>query len=596
MGRRLFFQIYPAFLLLIALTILPTAWFATRIFREFYISSIRMEVMQRATMLKPLILERISAPDFIRFCNATATDSGARLTVIAPDGKVLYDSDGDSSTMPSHEERPELKQAMAERKPVSTLRYSSTLMKEMIYVAEPLVNPEGKILGAFRLSLPLAVVDTNIGALKIKLFFFAVFLALLSMGFGLLISRRLSRPLEEVRRSVVQMAEGNLNKRISAAGSVEEINALADAVNSLAVQLKLRISDITSRKNELSTILSSMSEGVIAVDPDLRMIIVNRAALEILKLKTDAVEGHTVYEVLRNPRMQAFVERLLASRAPAEDELEWDAGEKRILVLRGSIMMDTDSDQPSGAVVVIRDITRMRKLEDMRRDFVANVSHEIKTPVTAIKTAVETLAAQEDSFPPPLRRFLEIIGRHADRLSDLVDDVLSLSALESGESSMGMLFSFRREPLAGILKTALELCRSRAENAHVALELDCPEGIAVAADASLLEQAVVNLVDNAIKYSPAGETVRIDGSETGDHVIIRVRDNGCGIPPGEHERIFERFYRVDKARSRKLGGTGLGLSIVKHIVMAHHGTVHVESSPGHGSAFLIELPKERGEE
>lgn len=593
MGRRLFFQIYPAFLLLIALTILPTAWFATRIFRDFYIANIRTEVSQRATMLKPQILAHLSEPGFLEFCRKTAEDSGTRLTVIAPDGKVLYDSDGDYSVMPSHEERPELKQALAERRLVSSQRYSSTLMKEMIYVADPLVDAKGNVVGAFRLSLPLAVVDTNIGALKIKLFFFAVFLALLSMGFGLLISRRLSRPLEEVRKSVVRMAEGDLNKRISAAGSIEEINALAEAVNSLGVQLKLRISDITSRKNELSTILSSMSEGVIAVDPDLRMIIVNKAAREILGMKEDSVEGHTVYEVLRNPHMQSFVEKLLATRSPAEDELEWDAGEKRILVLRGSIMMDSES--PSGAVVVIRDITRMRKLEDMRRDFVANVSHEIKTPVTAIKTAVETLAAQSDSFPPPLRRFLEIIGRHADRLSDLVGDVLSLSALESGNSSMGMLFSFRQESLFRILQTALELCRSRAESAQVTLKLECEEKIRLFADASLLEQAVVNLVDNAIKYSPAGETVRIDGEEKENRILIRVSDHGCGIPEQEHDRIFERFYRVDKARSRKLGGTGLGLSIVKHIVLAHHGTVHVESVPGEGSTFVIELPKEQQE-
>lgn len=594
MGRRLFFQIYPAFLLLIALTILPTAWFATRIFRDFYIANIRTEVSQRGTMLKPQILQHLSDPGFLEFCRKTAEDSGTRLTVIAPDGKVLYDSDGDYSTMPSHEERPELKQALTERRLVSSQRYSATLMKEMIYVADPLVDAKGDVVGAFRLSLPLAVVDMNIGALKIKLFFFAVFLALLSMGFGLLISRRLSRPLEEVRKSVVRMAEGDLNKRISAAGGIEEINALAEAVNSLGVQLKLRISDITSRKNELSTILSSMSEGVIAVDPDLRMIIVNKAAREILGMKEDSVEGHTVYEVLRNPHMQSFVEKLLATRSPAEDELEWDAGDKRILVLRGSIMMDADS--PSGAVVVIRDITRMRKLEDMRRDFVANVSHEIKTPVTAIKTAVETLAAQSDSFPPPLRRFLEIIGRHADRLADLVGDVLSLSALESGSSSMGMLFSFRQESLFRILQTALELCRSRAESAQVTLKLECGEKIRLFADASLLEQAVVNLVDNAIKYSPAGETVRIAGEEKEDHILIRVSDHGCGIPEQEHDRIFERFYRVDKARSRKLGGTGLGLSIVKHIVLAHHGTVHVESVPGEGSTFVIELPKEQQEE
>lgn len=591
MGKRLFFQIYPAFLLLIAVTIIPTAWFATGIFREFHIDSIREGVLHRAAILQPVLLEKINTPGFLKFCDQTAAASGARLTVIDAKGKVLYDSSSDYAHMPNHEERPELKNALDERKPAISMRYSSTLMKDMLYVAEPLIDTNGKAVGAFRLSLPLAAVDTSIGALKLKLFAFALILALAAMGIGLLISRRLSRPLEEVRRSVVRMADGDLDRHLSETGSIEEINALAASVNSLAVQLKLRIADITSRKNELSTILSSMSEGVIAVDPDLRMIIVNRSALEILNLKMDSVEGRTLYEVLRNPKMQNFVENLLSGHAPAEDEIEWDAKEKRRLVLRGSIMTDPDSDQPSGAVVVIRDVTRMRKLEEMRRDFVANVSHEIKTPVTAIKTAVETLSAEEDSFPPPLRKFLEIIGRHADRLSALVSDVLSLSALESNPSEQGMLFTFRKENLAGILKTAMELCASRAENAGVKLLLDCPENLEINADSSLLEQAVVNLVDNAVKYSPSGETVRITGAETGSRILIAVEDHGCGIPEGEHERIFERFYRVDKARSRKLGGTGLGLSIVKHIAIAHNGNVRLESAPGTGSTFIIELPR-----
>lgn len=591
MGKRLFFQIYPAFLLLIAVTIIPTAWFATGIFREFHIDSIREGVLHRAAILQPVLLEKINTPGFLKFCDRTAAASGARLTVIDAKGKVLYDSSSDYAHMPNHEERPELKNALDEHKPAVSMRYSSTLMKDMLYVAEPLIDDAGNAVGAFRLSLPLAAVDTSIGALKLKLFGFALVLALAAMGIGLLISRRLSRPLEEVRRSVVRMADGDLDRHLSETGSIEEINALAASVNSLAVQLKLRIADITSRKNELSTILASMSEGVIAVDPDLRMIIVNRSALEILNLKMDSIEGRTLYEVLRNHKMQTFVENLLAGNAPAEDEIEWDAEEKRRLVLRGSIMTDPDSDLPSGAVVVIRDVTRMRKLEEMRRDFVANVSHEIKTPVTAIKTAVETLSAEEDSFPPPLRKFLEIIGRHADRLSALVSDVLSLSALESNPSEQGMLFNFRKENLADILKTAIELCASRAENAGVKLLLDCPEDLTVNADSSLLEQAVVNLVDNAVKYSPSGETVRITGAETAARILIAVEDHGCGIPEREHKRIFERFYRIDKARSRKLGGTGLGLSIVKHIAFAHNGNVRLESAPGTGSTFIIELPR-----
>ena len=225
----------------------------------------------------------------------------------------------------------------------------------------------------------------------------------------------------------------------------------------------------------------------------------------------------------------------------------------------------------------------------------ANVSHEIKTPVTAIKVSVETLEEAGSDLPEPLRKFLRIIERHADRLAALVGDVLSISALESNSSEQGMRFSFQRERLLDILTTAKELCRSKAEAAGVALELECSPDLAVRADSSLLEQAVVNLIDNAVKYSPAGSSVTVSAvSRDGGSIEIRVTDHGCGIDKKEHERIFERFYRVDKARSRKLGGTGLGLSIVKHIVLAHGGTVHVESEPGKGATFVIELPPPGG--
>ncbi len=591
MGKRIFFQIYPGFLLVIALTIIPTAWFATRIFREFYLESLRDEVLVRANMMNPRVAQAIGKNEFAAICDAIAKTADARVTVINPQGSVLYDSEGDYEAMPDHSvARPEMKAALIDRRNGVAIRYSSTLLKDMLYAAEPLFNAKGELIGVLRLSLPVETVDTNIGKLNFKLVFFAFILAVLSMLLGLLISRRLSRPIENIRRAVDVMANGNLDRKIHPSSNIEEINALADAVNSLAVQLKLRISDITSRKNELGAILSSMKEGVIAVDSNFKVIIVNRSAAEILNLDMDSASGHTLYEVLRNPRMQKFAENILASRESGEEEIECTFDGKRILVMRGSIMIDEEGGEPSGAVIVIGDVTRMRRLEEMRRDFVANVSHEIKTPVTAIKASVEALEESGADLPEPLRKFLQIIERHADRLEALVSDVLSLSALESNSSAQGMRFTFKREKVAEILATAKELCRAKAEAAGVVLELDCPKELEVVADSSLLEQAVMNLIDNAVKYSPSGSSVRITGKTSDEQVEIRVTDHGCGIDSKEHERIFERFYRVDKARSRKLGGTGLGLSIVKHIVLAHEGTVHVESEPGQGASFVIELP------
>lgn len=592
MGKRIFFQIYPGFLIIIALTIIPTAWFATRIFQEFHIENLRDEVLIRANMMNGRVAAAIGKKEFLQTCEAIAGSAGARVTVIDPGGKVLYDSEGDYASMPDHSvARPEMKAALIDHRNGVAIRYSSTLLKDMLYAAEPLLDANGKLIGVLRLSLPVEAVDTNIGKLNFKLGFFAFFLAVFSMLLGLLISRRLSRPIENIRRAVELMAGGSLDRKIHPSSNIEEINALADAVNSMAVQLKLRISDITSRKNELGTILSSMQEGVIAIDSSFNVIIVNRSAAEILNLDMESASGRSLYEVLRNPRMQKFAENVLASRESREEEMEGTFGEKRILVMRGSIMIDEESGEPSGAVIVIGDVTRMRRLEEMRRDFVANVSHEIKTPVTAIKASVETLEEAGSDLPEPLRKFLRIIERHADRLAALVGDVLSISALESNSSEQGMRFSFQRERLLDILTTAKELCRSKAEAAGVALELECSPDLAVRADSSLLEQAVVNLIDNAVKYSPAGSRVTVSAvSRDGGSIEIRVTDHGCGIDKKEHERIFERFYRVDKARSRKLGGTGLGLSIVKHIVLAHGGTVHVESEPGKGATFVIELP------
>ena len=597
MGKRIFFQIYPGFLIIIALTIIPTAWFATRIFREFHVENLRDEVLVRANMMNSRVAAAIGKKNFPEICGAIAGSACARVTVIDPGGKVLYDSEGDYKSMPDHSvARPEIKAALIDRRNGVAIRYSSTLLKDMLYAAEPLLNARGEVIGVLRLSLPVETVDTNIGRLNFKLGFFAFFLALFSMLLGLLISRRLSRPIEHIRRAVDVMANGNLDRKIHPTSNIEEINALAETVNSLAVQLKLRISDITSRKNELGAILSSMKEGVIAIDSSFKVIIVNRSAAEILNLDMDAAPGRTLYEVLRNPRMQKFAENVLASRESGEEEMECSFEEKRILVMRGSILVDEAGDDPSGAVIVIGDVTRMRRLEEMRRDFVANVSHEIKTPVTAIKASVEALEEAGAGLPEPLRKFLRIIERHADRLTALVSDVLSISALESDPSAQGMRFTFKRENLSDILATAKELCRSKAEAAGVSLELDCSPALVVSADASLLEQAVMNLIDNAVKYSPQGESVRISAASIGERVEIRVTDHGCGIDKKEHERIFERFYRVDKARSRKLGGTGLGLSIVKHIVLAHKGTVHVESEPGKGASFVIDLPSSEAPE
>ncbi len=332
-----------------------------------------------------------------------------------------------------------------------------------------------------------------------------------------------------------------------------------------------------------------MVEGVLAIDADEHVINLNHAAAQLLGLERETALGRSLQEVVRNPALQRLMADVLGNQESASDEIELalPEGEKRILHAQGSVLHDAH-DKPIGALVVLHDVTRIRRLETVRRDFVANVSHELKTPVTSIKGFVETLLDGAMNQPGDAERFLRIIASQADRLGAIIEDLLTLSRVEQEEKQIEILL----EPgeIRGVLQSAIELCQVKAEEKKVLILLACEDGLWVRMNSVLLEQAVVNLIDNAVKYSLPGHQVVVEAVQTALEVVIRVQDHGCGIPREHLPRIFERFYRVDKARSRALGGTGLGLAIVKHIVQAHGGRTSVKSTVGQGSTFLIHLP------
>jgi two-component system phosphate regulon sensor histidine kinase PhoR len=333
-----------------------------------------------------------------------------------------------------------------------------------------------------------------------------------------------------------------------------------------------------------------MIEGVLAVDATQRIVSINRAAADLLGIDALAVLGRSIQEVVRNADLRQFALQAIDCREPVEDDLVLRAARDRTLRVRGTPLRDVSGE--GGAVIVLNDITDIRHLENVRRDFVANVSHELKTPVASIKGFVETLLDGRVDDPDDRRRFLEIVGRQSDRLGAIIDDLLALSRIEQAEG-MGDL-PLERVAVADVLAAVVAECGPRADDRSIAIEVESPPGLEAEVNAPLLEQALINLVDNALKYSEQGGSVILAATPTEDGMLdLIVRDHGTGIGAEHLPRLFERFYRVDKGRSRKLGGTGLGLSIVKHIVQAHGGTVAVESTLGVGSTFRVRLPASR---
>jgi two-component system phosphate regulon sensor histidine kinase PhoR len=404
---------------------------------------------------------------------------------------------------------------------------------------------------------------------------------------SLIVSRWISRPIERLKQGAGYFIKGDFDYRLPVS-DIEEIVSLNESIKDMARQLHTRIDTITQQRTEIEAILSSMMEGVIAVDADERIIIMNSAAANMFGCDLSKVQGRIIQEAVRNSHLQQFVSETLSGEKPVEKEIAITTGEERFLFGHGTLIRDIEGKKV-GALFVLSDITRLRRLENIRKDFVANVSHEIKTPITAIKGFVEILRDDGKKDEQDVKRFLEIISRHVNRLEAIIDDLLRLSRIEKDVETEGIQLMESR--IKDVLESAIQISKPLADSKGMEIGLFCDDGLTARINLPLLEQAVVNLLDNAIKYTDDKTPVKIVAEDNDKELLIHIIDNGRGIEQEHLPRIFERFYRVDKARSRRLGGTGLGLAIVKHIIQAHKGHVTVTSTPDKGSTFTIHLPK-----
>jgi two-component system phosphate regulon sensor histidine kinase PhoR len=587
-GSQIFWKVYLGFALVILVTS-ATVWFVVsgRV-TDDEVRNIRRNLVERAAALD-VAFELPGSPEetaeFRRRVRAIGRSGNQRVSVIATDGVVIADSDSDPDRMENHKDRPEIRRAFETLEPESSTRYSRTVGKDLLYVAYPSVRQD-EARGLWRIALPLTGVEKRLTDLRNNVLFGAATAAVVALVLGLLLSRTFTKPLTQMTEIAEGIAGGDYEQP-APRERADEFGKLGRAIDRMRGQLQERMESLTRERNGLRAILACMLEGVVAVDREERIVLLNKVAANLLNTPEADSIGKRVWELTRIQEVNDSLAEVLRDAVEHTREVRLTkAFRERVIELQAAPLKGAGGEL-LGAVLVLHDVTELRRLEEVRQEFVANVSHELKTPLTAIRGFVETLIDDGDVDEATRSRFLSRVKDQTLRISALVSDLLVLSRVESEEEAL------ERGPVD--LRSPVKDCSRRfaahASDRNLRFETEIPEeAVIVLGDEEGLRQAVDNLLDNAFKYTPEGGSVRLGLHVEEQNAVIEVEDTGIGIETQHIGRIFERFYRVDKARSRELGGTGLGLAIVKHIVAAHNGEVTVRSVPSEGSRFSVVIP------
>ena len=581
-------QIFVTSFLISIFALIIVTWYASSLGRQFFIAETGESLRNQASFIYDILLEDQQPFDSAhlqsvlgkRFKTITI-----RTTIIESDGNVLADSEEDPRQMENHKSRPEIIQAREEGIG-KAIRFSHTVKRNMMYIALRFSNPDGTVFFV-RTSKNLSDIEKTISAIQVRIGISGLIMAFIALLIGFFVSRRITNPLEEIILGVKRISDGDFSIHLPKS-KTREMALLSASLNEMTRQIDDKLQTIVRQKNEQKAVFESMLEGVVAVDTAGRIISINTAAYRLLKIDKKNVRGENIEKVIPDRQIVEFFKIVLEKGEALEDEITMDNSAEQCLKLNARSLRD-DPGNTIGALMVLNDVTRLRQLEMVRKEFVSNVSHELRTPLTSIKGFAEALKDGAIDDKENASRFVDIIYRQTERLSLILEDILSLSKLDrdgEGETQIELY----DDNLCDVIEAAIQTCSINAEKKNIRIDMECAAPCVARINSALLEEALTNLIDNAVKYSPEKSAVTVQCIKEKDHYILSVKDQGNGIASEHLPRIFERFYRVDKARSRKLGGTGLGLAIVKHIAHVHGGSVAVQSEIGQGSVFKIILP------
>lgn len=587
MQRRIFFNI----IIVLILGVVICGVLSARIAEKNIVQSIENSMVTEASLVRELLGERLigSRDGVDLYTDKIKQTTNSRITIVDVQGNVIIDTEKDFSGMDNHADRPEIV-ASLKGETGKSIRNSNTLKVDFIYVAQPILEA-GKVVGAVRLAKPLYEINSISLSLYVSVFVAVIIGVAAATLLGYKISVNITKPVKEITYTASKVALGYFDNRINI-NTKDEIGILANSINDMASRLNDTITSLQDKNLKLEAIMSSVVNGIIAIDNAERVLFINSTAESLLKITSKDVVGKHFLQVVRNNSIDNYLKEIFENRKFFDTEITIAGPEEKVLKLYGNPIKRTNENNIEGIIITIQDITELRKLENVRTEFVANVSHELKTPLTSIKGFVETLKTGDIDDKQDEIRFLNIIEDEADRLYRLINDILCLSELEQKKAKL-INEEIRVDEA---VKAVLSVLKNQSEKKNIKLTMQVEEKLRNPfGDTDKFKQMLINLVDNSIKYTPENGIVRVEAynriNEAGqDRIIIKVTDNGIGIPKQHIPRLFERFYRVDKARSRNVGGTGLGLAIVKHIVILLNGEIEVDSEVGKGTEFRIILP------